>query len=207
MRETLIPHPFYPITASAAGVAALVRAGARFIQLRIKDGTPDGFAAEIASALAYCAAHGAVLVVNDHWKLAIEFKAPWLHLGQEDLDGADLGAIRAAGIKLGISTHDAPELARALAHAPDYIALGPIFATRSKVVGHAPQGLAKISAWKAQIAPLPLVAIGGITVENAPACLEAGADGLAILSALSEAPDIAAISARFIAVTAAVAQK
>ncbi len=174
--------PFYPIVDTALWVERLTRAGARLIQLRIKNRPEAAIRREIRQALVACKAHGATLVVNDAWHLAIAERADWVHLGQEDLDTADLGAIRAARLKLGVSTHDEAELARALAISPDYIALGPIYPTSAKTVPFAPQGLDRIAEWKRTIRAIPLVVIGGITLERAPLCLSAGADSVAIIS-------------------------
>ncbi len=106
-------------------------------------------------------------MVNDYWRAAIVAGAKHLHLGQEDLVDADLAAIREAGLTLGISTHDDEELATALRAKPDYIALGPIFPTTLKSMRFAPQGIPKITEWKKRIGAIPLVAIGGIKLEQA----------------------------------------
>ena len=174
--------PFYPIVDSAAWVARLTVAGARLIQLRVKDMTGDDVRREADEALAICGRAGAILVVNDYWRLAIEIGAPWVHLGQEDLATADIGAIRGAGVKLGVSTHDEAELARALTLAPDYVALGPIYPTRLKAMPFAPQGLERIGEWKRRLGAIPLVAIGGLDVARASACLPAGADVVSVVT-------------------------
>jgi thiamine-phosphate pyrophosphorylase len=175
-------HRFYPVVDSCAWAARLVAAGARLIQLRIKNAA--AVARETRETLAVCRAAGATLVVNDFWRVAIDEGAPWVHLGQGDLDeGADVGAIRRAGIKIGVSTHDDAELARALALAPDYVALGPIYPTILKAMAFAPQGVARIGEWKRRIGAIPLVAIGGLNVERGVACLAAGAD---IVSAVTD---------------------
>lgn len=181
--------PFYPIVDSAAWVARLTDAGARLIQLRVKDRPLAEVEREAAAALDICRAAGATLVVNDYWRVAIDIGAPWVHLGQEDLDYADRAALRHAGVRVGISTHDEAELSRALALAPDYIALGPIYPTRLKAMRFAPQGLARIGEWKRQIGALPLVAIGGLDVERAQACLTAGADIVAVVTDITLHPD------------------
>ena len=123
-----------------------------------------------------------MLVVNDYWKLAIAEGCEWLHLGQEDLDEADLSAIRKAGLKLGISSHDEPELERALAAKPDYVALGPVYPTILKQMRFGPQGLERVGEWKRRIGDLPLVGIGGISLERAPGVFEAGADIVAAVT-------------------------
>ncbi len=177
-----LPSRVYPVLDSAAWVARLVGCGARLVQLRIKQGDRTQLRDEIRAAKAACDAAGATLVVNDHWRIAIEQGVGFVHLGQEDLDTADRGAIAASGARLGVSTHSHAELDRALALAPDYVALGPIYPTTLKVMPFAPQGLARLGIWKRRVGALPLVAIGGITLERAPGCLDAGADGVAAVS-------------------------
>jgi thiamine-phosphate pyrophosphorylase len=174
--------PFYPIVDSAAWVGRLVGAGARLIQLRVKDRDDTAVARETQGALAICGEAGATLVVNDHWRVAIGEGAPWVHLGQGDLDGADIAAIRKAAVKLGVSTHDDAELQRALALEPDYVALGPIYPTILKAMAFAPQGLERIGEWKRRVGAVPLVAIGGLNVERAKLCLAAGADIVAVVT-------------------------
>jgi thiamine-phosphate pyrophosphorylase len=156
--------------------------GARLIQLRLKDAPEPELRRQAAEAAALCRAHGALLVLNDFWRVAIDLRLDAVHLGQEDLQDADLAAIRAAGLRLGISTHGEAELDAALAAAPDYVALGPVYPTTLKVMPWAPQGLDRLGQWKRRIGALPLVAIGGITLERAPGCLRAGADCVAVVS-------------------------
>lgn len=187
-----LPSRVYPVVANAAQVESLVDAGARLIQLRIKQEDGAALRDEVARALACCRRHDACLVINDHWRLAIELAADWLHLGQEDLQTADVAAIRQAGLRLGVSTHSDDELSRALSVSPDYVALGPIYPTTLKQMRFGPQGLQRITQWKQRVAPRPLVAIGGITLERATGCLEAGADCVAAVSGLLAAPDPAA---------------
>ena len=179
---------FYPIVPDASWVARLARAGVKLIQLRMKDEAQSAIAPAIREALAASRAHGCEVVVNDYWREAIECGASFVHLGQGDLETADASAIRRAGLKLGISTHSHEELDRALREDPDYIALGPIYETTLKVMPWAPQGLARIGEWKA-LAKRPLVAIGGITLERAPAVFAAGADSIAVVSDVVFHPD------------------
>lgn len=174
--------PVYPIVESSAWVRRLLPAGVRLIQLRIKERTADQLRAEIAAAKALCARAGAQLVVNDHWQLAMQEGCDFVHLGQGDLDTADVPALRRAGVRLGISTHDESELERALRLEPDYVALGPIYPTVLKAMVFAPQGLERISQWKQRIGERPLVAIGGITLERLPGVLIAGADSAAVVT-------------------------
>ena len=179
---------FYPIVPDASWVARLARAGVKLIQLRMKDEAQSAITPAIREALAASRAHGCEVVVNDYWREAIECGAGFVHLGQGDLETGDASAIRRAGLKLGISTHSHEELDRALREDPDYIALGPIYETTLKVMPWAPQGLARIGEWKA-LAKRPLVAIGGITLERAPAVFAAGADSIAVVSDVVFHPD------------------
>ena len=180
---------FYPIFDSADWVARGLDSGARLIQLRIKDADEAALRAEIARARDMARARGALLVVNDHWRLAIDLGCDWLHLGQEDLDDADLPAIRRAGLRLGVSTHDEAELDRALATRPDYVALGPVWPTILKAMKWAPQGLARVTAWKSRTGDVPLVAIGGLTPERGRAALAAGADVVSAVTDITLNPD------------------
>jgi len=179
---TALPR-FYPIFDAAAWLRRTLPLGVKLAQLRIKELSGDALRAEIAEAQALCHTHGAALVVNDHWQVAIDLGAPWVHLGQEDLDTADLPALRRAGIRLGISTHDHAELERALAQDPDYIALGPVYPTILKKMKWHEQGLDKLTEWKRLIGDTPLVAIGGMSVERAPGAFDAGAD---VVSAVTD---------------------
>ncbi|ARJ70150.1 thiamine phosphate synthase [Paracoccus contaminans] len=180
---------FYPVFDSAGWVARALAAGVRMVQLRIKDADEATLRAEITRARDMARAAGAILVVNDHWQLAIDLGCDWLHLGQEDLDGADLPAIRAAGLRLGVSTHDDAELERALSVRPDYVALGPVWPTILKQMPWAPQGLERVTEWKRRIGDVPLCAIGGLTPERGCAALAAGADLVAAVTDITLNPD------------------
>jgi len=192
---------FYPIVESADWVQRLIGAGARLIQLRIKDRPPQFVRKEIAAALAECRAKGAQLVVNDYWDAAIDEGADFVHLGQGDLDGADVDRLRAHGLRIGVSTHDHAELDRALNVGPDYVALGPIYPTRLKAMAFAPQGLGRIGEWKKLVGGRPLVAIGGITLERAPLCLAAGADVVSVVTDITLNPDPEARARAWVAAT------
>lgn len=180
---------FYPVLDSADWIARVLPLGVRLVQLRAKDQPDDVLRAGIARARDLCRRHGATLVVNDHWRLAIDLGCGFVHLGQEDLDGADLPAIRAAGLRLGISTHDAAELDRALACRPDYVALGPVWPTILKPMKWHSQGVAKLAEWKARIGDIPLCAIGGLTPERARLAFAAGADMAAAVTDITLNPD------------------
>jgi thiamine-phosphate pyrophosphorylase len=179
---------FYPVVPDVAWVERLARLGVKLVQLRMKDAPPDAVRAAIPQALAACRAHACELVVNDYWREAIDCGATFVHLGQGDLDTADIAAIRRAGLKLGLSTHSHEELDRALSHSPDYVALGPVYETKLKVMPWAPQGLERLGEWKA-LAKRPLVAIGGITLERAPGVFAAGADSIAVVTDIVAHPD------------------
>jgi thiamine-phosphate pyrophosphorylase len=168
--------PFYPIVPDSDWVVRLVSAGARLIQLRIKDQPAAEIRRQVTEAKAVCTAAGTQLIVNDYWQAAIDEGCDFVHLGQEDLLDADVRALRRAGIRIGVSTHDHAELEKGLAVDPDYVALGPIYPTQLKQMPWAPQGTARLAEWKRLIGKRPLVAIGGLTVERAKLCLAAGAD-------------------------------
>lgn len=180
---------FYPIVDSADWVARLTAVGARLIQLRIKDRPEPLLRAEVRKANAACARHGAQLVLNDYWQVALDEACDFVHLGQEDLVDADLPAMRRAGIRLGISSHNHAELDAALSAKPDYVALGPVFPTTLKQMRWAPQGIERVAEWKRLIGDLPLVAIGGLTAERAKRCLAAGADSAAVVSDITRHAD------------------
>jgi thiamine-phosphate pyrophosphorylase len=183
------PDRFYPVVESVAWVARLAALGVGTVQLRAKD-LDDARALQIVTdALEATKGTNTKLVVNDYWRVAIVAGAKHLHLGQEDLVDADLKAIRDAGLTLGISTHDDEELATALRAKPDYVALGPIFPTTLKSMRFAPQGIPKIAEWKKRIGPIPLVAIGGIKLEQAAAIFAAGADSIAVVSDVTQNAD------------------
>lgn len=195
--------PFYLIVDSAEWIARLVPLGVKLLQLRIKDKAPTQLRQEIRTAKAICAAHGCQLIVNDYWQLAIDEGCDFVHLGQEDLEAADLGAIRGAGLKLGLSTHDNAELDTALAAKPDYIALGPIYPTILKQMKWAPQGLERLRIWKARVGELPLVAIGGLNVDRVEGVLSQGADSAAVVTDITLNPDPEARTLQWLAATAA----
>ncbi len=181
--------PFYLIVDHVAWLERLLPHGLRLAQLRIKDAAEPTLRAQIRRARDLCAQHGATLVINDHWRLALDEGCDFIHLGQEDLVEADLDAIGRAGCKLGVSTHDVRELDIALRVAPDYIALGPVFPTTLKKLDWAPQGVARVTDWKALLKDMPLVAIGGLTPERARAVLDAGADSAAVATDVLGHPD------------------
>jgi thiamine-phosphate pyrophosphorylase len=182
---------FYPIFDSADWLERLVPLGIKLVQLRMKDVSPKVLHDHIRRARAICAAHDCTLVINDHWRMAIEEGCTYLHLGQEDLDDADMAAIKSAGLRLGVSTHDKAELGRALNLHPDYIALGPIYPTILKQMKWHQQGVEKLTTWRAAIGDIPLIAIGGMNIDRAAGAFAAGADVVAVVTdiTLNESPE------------------
>lgn len=194
--------PFYLIVDSADWIERLVPLGVRLVQLRVKDLPEDALRVEIRRAKVLCAIHGCQLIVNDYWQLAIEEGCDFVHLGQEDLADADLAAIRGAGLKLGLSTHDEAELETALAAQPDYVALGPVYPTILKQMKWAPQGLERIEHWKQRVGSLPLVAIGGLNIERLQGVFDQGADSAAVVTDITRNADPEARTREWIAQTA-----
>lgn len=179
----------YPVVDSVEWIARLLEAGVRTLQLRIKDKTDADVEADVRAAINLGKRYHARLFINDYWRLAIKHQAYGVHLGQEDLQTADLNAIRAAGLRLGVSTHDDMEIDVALAVRPSYIALGHVFPTQTKQMPSAPQGLPQLAAHVQRLGDYPTVAIGGISLARAPAVLETGVGSIAVVSAITQAAD------------------
>lgn len=180
---------FYLIVGHVGRVELLVPQGARLVQLRIKDQPDAEVRRQIARARDFCAVYGAQLVVNDYWQAALDLKCDFVHLGQEDMDRADFDALRRAGVRYGLSTHDEAELDRALALDPAYVALGPVYPTLLKKMAWEPQGLERVRRWKERAGAVPLVAIGGLTIERLPGVFAAGADSAAVVTDIQAAED------------------
>lgn len=194
--------PFYLIVDSAAWIDRLVPLGVKLVQLRIKDMDEAGLRRDIRAAKAVCERHGCQLIVNDYWRLAIDEGCDFVHLGQEDLAEADVKAIRHAGLRLGLSTHDDAELETALATQPDYVALGPVYPTILKAMKWAPQGLDRIAVWKERVGAVPLVAIGGLTVERIAGVFAQGANSAAVVTDITLNADPEARTRKWLAATA-----
>ncbi|SFU02638.1 thiamine-phosphate diphosphorylase [Pseudovibrio denitrificans] len=180
---------FYLITGDVDWIEKLVPHGVKLVQLRIKDQPETEVRRQVIKARDFCKAHSAQLIINDYWELALELSCDFIHLGQEDMDTADFTALRKAGIRFGLSTHDEAELDRALSHNPEYVALGPVYPTKLKKMKWAPQGLDRIRRWKQMVGETPLVAIGGLTPERLAGVFEAGADSAAVVTDILQAPD------------------
>ena len=183
---------FYPIFDHPDWLKRMLPLGVKLTQLRMKDKSESELRLAIAEARDLCRAHGAVLVVNDYWRLAIDLGCEWIHLGQEDLDCADIPAIRKAGIKIGVSTHDHAELERALKINPDYVAFGPIYPTILKQMKWHEQGLERLAEWRRLVGKTPLVGIGGMSVARASGVFAAGADIVSVVTdiTLNAAPEV-----------------
>ncbi|MEM6664653.1 MAG: thiamine phosphate synthase [Pseudomonadota bacterium] len=193
--------PFYPIVDSAEWVARLLPLGTKLVQLRIKDVPDRDIREQIEMARDLCRTHGAILVVNDYWEAAIDLGCSFIHLGQEDLDEADLPAISRAGLRLGVSTHDHAELDRGLSTNPDYVALGPVYPTILKKMRWREQGLDRVTEWKRLLGDVPLCAIGGMTAERAPGAIAAGADIVSVVTDITLNADPEARTREWIAAT------
>lgn len=179
---------FYPVVPDAAWVQRLLDWGVRTVQLRFKavGYTPAEIEREVNAAVeAGRKVPGAQVFINDHWQFALAAGAFGVHLGQEDLDSADLAALHRAGVRLGLSSHTPAEMQRAKALLPSYLAIGPVYPTTLKIMPYEPVGLERLKAWTAQAAPCPVVAIGGISIERLPGVLACGADGVAVVSAVT----------------------
>ena len=202
------PIGLYAIVDDAAALRRVLQAGVRTVQLRIKrpaDADAAWTAAlrdAIGDSLAAADGHGALLFINDHWRLAAELGARAVHLGQEDLlalDERGHAELRASGLDLGVSSHAVWELCRARSLAPKYIACGPVWPTTTKDMPWRPQGLDNL-AWWCRAADAPVVAIGGIlTPEQVRQTAAAGASGVCVLRGLGSDPQrtVAALQQAF----------
>jgi thiamine-phosphate pyrophosphorylase len=203
----LPPRPFlYPIVDVAAlgeravgsVVAALAAGGAKVVQFRAKGLSDRRFLDLAAEALAAARAGGAALIVNDRPDVALILGADGVHLGQDDLDPRAVRPLLPPGALLGVSTHNLEQVERAAGAPVDYLAIGPVFPTRSKAAPDPVVGLEMVRKARALVTG-SLVAIGGITEENARSVVDAGADGVAVISALLSQADLAAAGRRFAA--------
>lgn len=179
----------YPVVDSVDWIARLLDWGVSTLQLRIKDPQATDLEQQIQQAIELGRRYQARLFINDYWQLAIKHGAYGVHLGQEDIQTADLDALRQAGLRLGISTHDAAELAEALALKPSYVALGHIFPTQTKEMPSQPQGLINLAAAVKQAGSTPTVAIGGISEDRVADILATGVGSVALVSAITKAAD------------------
>jgi hydroxymethylpyrimidine kinase/phosphomethylpyrimidine kinase/thiamine-phosphate diphosphorylase len=176
----------YPVVDSYEWLSVLLPLGVTTIQLRIKNKMGDALEQEIKLSIELAKKYHARLFINDYWEFAIRHDAYGVHLGQEDLQHANLEKIRDANLRLGISTHCYWEAARAHACRPSYIACGPIYATTSKIMPFSPQGIPMLKRWRRTLSSYPIVAIGGINRERLPEVLATDVDGIAMISAITK---------------------
>lgn len=189
----------YAVLPDAAWVGRMARAGVPTVQLRFKSGDAEAVKHEVRAAVEAVRGTGALLFINDHWQAAIEARAYGLHLGQEDLDALgpqELQAIRASGIRLGVSTHGYAEMVRADAVSPSYVAMGAVYPTTLKQMATAPQGVARLAAYARLMRGYPQVGIGGVDAQRLPEVLAAGVGSVAVVRALVAEADPEAAAAR-----------
>ena len=179
----------YAVLPDAAWVGRMARAGVPTLQLRFKSDDPAAISREVQAAVQAVQGTDALLFINDHWPEAIAAGAYGVHLGQEDLDTADLDAIRQAGLRLGLSTHGYAEMCLADTHAPSYMAMGAVFPTTLKRMKTAAQGTGRLHAYAQLLREYPLVAIGGIDMERLPEVMSSGVGSVAVVRALIAAKD------------------
>ncbi|MQS00099.1 thiamine phosphate synthase [Gluconobacter aidae] len=195
--------PFYLLVGDVGLLETLLPCGVRLVQLRLKDRPEAEIHRQIRHARDLCARHGAQLVVNDYWRPAMELGCDFVHLGQEDMETADFAALRKAGIRFGLSTHDPAELEHALSFEPAYVALGPVYPTLLKKMKWGPQGLERVADWKKRAGQTPLVAIGGLTPERLADVFSAGADSAAVVTDIQMADDPVARCQEWVSTTRA----
>lgn len=179
----------YVIVPSVAELERALVAGVKTLQLRIKSTNPQQLRQQIQQAIQLCQHPDVQLFINDHWQLALELGAYGVHLGQEDINSANLAALQQAGLRLGVSSHGFYKLLRAQQLQPSYLAIGAIFATQTKEMAGKLQGLQKLARYPALFPDIPLVAIGGINESNAKAVLATGIRHLAVVQAFAQATD------------------
>ena len=188
---TLAPGRDHVAIASAA-----LAGGADMIQLRDKTGDLRALLPQARAIQALCRSLGAVFIVNDRLDLALAAGADGAHVGQEDLPAEAARALLPPGRILGVSTHSREQAEAAREGGADYIGFGPMFPTGTKETGYTPRGVEMLRQMRATVS-LPILAIGGITLENVAEVIGAGATAPAVISAIVAAPDIAAAAAEF----------
>ena len=179
----------YVVAPSADWVGKLAAAGVPTVQLRFKSDDHDLIKREVQQAIQNVQDYPCHLFINDYWELAIEHKAYGVHLGQDDISTADINAIHAANMRLGISTHGYAEMLRAIQFRPSYIALGAIFPTTLKSMETAPQGIGRLKLYAQLLKDYPLVAIGGINEENISDVMACDIGSVALVRAVIQADD------------------
>jgi thiamine-phosphate pyrophosphorylase len=196
----------YAVLPDAQWVGRMARAGVPTVQLRFKSADAPAVAREVRAAVEAVQGTGSLLFINDHWRDAIAAGAYGVHLGQEDLDALqpqDVQAIRAAGLRLGVSTHGYAEMVRADAVSPSYLAMGAVYPTTLKQMATAPQGTARLAAYARLMRGYPQVGIGGIDAARMPEVLATGVGSIAVVRALVTAPDPEAAAKQLMAIVVA----
>ena len=179
----------YVVAPDAKWIEYLAQRNVQTIQLRFKSNDPNLIESEIIQSVAAVKNSRSRLFINDHWELAIKHQAYGVHLGQEDLDIADIKAIRQSGLRLGLSTHGYAEMVKADQYSPSYMALGAVFPTTLKKMETAPQGLGRLYRYAHLMRDYPLVGIGGIDESNMTEALKSGVGSLAVVRAVINAAD------------------
>ena len=179
----------YGVMPDADWVKRMVDTEVPTVQLRFKSEDRSKIRKQVKEAVAAVKDSKTLLFINDYWQEAINAEAYGVHLGQEDLELADLEAIRAAGLRLGLSTHGYAELAYADRFCPSYIAMGAVFPTNLKKMPTAPQGLGRLYQYAKLMSHYPLVAIGGIDQDSIRAVSKSGVGSVAVVRAITQAKD------------------
>lgn len=177
----------YVVAPDANWIKKLAPTAVDTLQLRFKSNDPHLIEQEVIAAIEYAKNESSRLFINDHWKLAIKHHAYGVHLGQEDLENADIQAIQKAGLRLGISSHGYVEMLRALSYQPSYIAMGAIFPTTLKAMETVPQGLGRLKKYSALLNEYSTVGIGGINENSIKDILATGVGSAAVVRAVTQA--------------------
>lgn len=168
---------------------AFLEGGARLIQIRAKP-LASGPLLEIADRLvALAGPYDAVIIVNDRADVARMTRTAGVHVGQDDISPSDARAIVGRDAVVGYSTHTVEQVEAAVGEPVTYIAVGPVFGTRTKDTGYEAVGLDLVSAAAARAGQIPIVGIGGISLDNAKSVLDAGASAVAVISDLVSTGD------------------
>jgi thiamine-phosphate pyrophosphorylase len=179
----------YAVLPTANWVGRMARAGVPTLQLRYKSDDADAVRREVQAAVEAVRGTDALLFINDHWREAIAAGAYGVHLGQEDMEIADFQAIRAAGLRLGLSSHGYAEMVRADKLSPSYIAMGAVYPTTLKRMATAPQGPGRLAAYARLMRDYPGVGIGGISAAELPEIKATGVGSLAVVRAITAQND------------------
>ncbi|WP_150138140.1 thiamine phosphate synthase [Candidatus Enterovibrio escicola] len=191
--------PLYPVVHDITLLKRLLALGVSTVQLRVKDAKHPNLGAMIKEAVVCGKFYNAQVFINDHWEKAVVAGAYGIHLGQADLELADLDAIAQAGIKLGVSTRTAEELDLSLSLVPSYIAIGHIFPTATKQMSTPSQGIHQLKVHVNTVnGRFPTVAIGGIDLAVVPDVWRTGVEAIAVVRAITQSSDLVATLQSFL---------